>query len=356
MKQISLAALAAVAVGTLLATPSFAAGPAFKVVQHIKMPDGDFDYGSVDSAKGSVYWARDGQITMLNVRTGQITQLVGSANGHVAVPVPGTDLLVESHGVPSVAPGADQSGISIIDVKANKILADIPAGRPAANAPKGPPTGFPDGATYDPASKLVYVMTHFDAVAYAVDPRARKLVATIAVGTKDQEFPAADGKGHLFIAAPGSKEISVIDTKTQKVTGHYPLSCGASGMAYASRSGLLIAECDDDGLAEVVDAKTGKTVASVPIGHSADSVQYDEKDQLAMIPCQEEGKLYVISVANAQHVALVQTLDTAVGTRTGTWDESNDRGYYMAGQSTGKRVHGHLVLKDGTLEQLVVGE
>jgi hypothetical protein len=181
-------------------------------------------------------------------------------------------------------------------------------------------------------------------------------VAKIATDTEDQEFPAADGKGHLFIASPGSKAIAVIDTKTQKLTGKYALSCGASGMAYASKSGLLIAECDDDGLAEIVDAKTGKTVAEVKIGHAADSVQYDAKDQLAMIPCQEEGKLYIISVADAQHVALVQTLDSAVGTRTGAWDQNNDRGYYMAGQSTGKRVHGHLVLQQGTLEQLVVGK
>ena len=353
MKRISLAALAAVAVGTSLALPSFAAGPDYKIVQHIKMPDGDFDYGSVDSANGHVYWARDNQITMFNVKTGQITELVGGANGHVAVPVPGTDLVVELHGAPNTPNG----GIDIIDVKANKILADIPAGGPEAGGPppKGP-TGFPDGATYDPASKLVYVMTHFDAVAYAVNPRTKKLVAKVATKTEDQEFPAADGKGHLFVASPGSKEIAVIDTKTQKLTGAYKLSCGASGMAYASRSGLLIAECDDDGLAEIVDAKTGKTVASVKIGHGADSVQYDAKDQLAMIPCQEEGKLYILSVADPQHVALVQTADTAVGTRTGAWDESNDRGYYMAGKSTGKRVHGHLVLQEGTLEQLVIGK
>ena len=357
MKRLSLAAFAAVAVGTLLAVPSFAAGPGFKIVKHIKMPDGDFDYGTIDSAKGRVFWARDGQITMFNVKTGQITELVGGPNGHAAVPVPGTDLIVESHGVPSVVgPAAATSGIAVIDIKANKIVADIPAGRPAAGAPKGPPTGFPDGATYDPASKLVYVMTHFDAIAYAVNPRTRKLVAQVAVGTKDQESPAADGKGHLFITSPGSKEISVVDTKTQKVTGHYPLSCGASGLAYASRSNLLIAECDDDGLAEVVDAKTGKTVASVTIGHGADSVQYDAKDQLAMIPCQEEGKLYVISVGNPKHVALVQTADSVVGTRTGAWDENTDHGYYMAGKSTGKRVHGHLILQPGTLEMLVVAK
>jgi len=346
MKSISLAVLA---MATALAVPVLAAETNFKVVQHIKMPDGDFDYGSVDSATGRIYWSRDGEITVLNVKTGQLTKLVGGANGHVVVPVPGTDLVVEPHGVPNGA----NNGIAVIDVKANKIVADIPAGRPPAGGPpqKGPPSGFPDGATYDPASKLVYVMTHFDSVAYAVDAKTGKLVAKVATGTKDQESPAADGKGHLFVASPGSKEITVIDTKTQKVTGHYPLSCGASGLAYASRSGLLIGECDDDGLAEVVDAKTGKTVASVPIGHGADSVQYDAKDQLAMIPCQEEGKLYILSVASPQHVALVQTVDTAKGTRTGAWDEKNDRGYYMAGVATDKHVHGHIVLQQGTLEQ-----
>ncbi len=340
MKRLSLVALSAFAAGTLAALPSYAAGPEFAVTQHIKMPDGGFDYGSVDSANGRVYWPRDKALTMLNVKTGEVTQLVTGDNGHTAVPVPGTDLVVVSHGIPK----GTSNGIAIIDVKANKILGEIPAGN------------FPDGATYDPASKLVYVMTHFDAVAYAVDPSTRKLVAKIPLGTKDAEFPAADGKGHVFVNGPGSKLIAVIDTHTQKTTGHYKLSCEASGLAYASKSNLLIAECDDDGLAEIVDASTGKTLASVHIGHGADSVQYDAKDQLAMIPCQEEGKLYILSVADPKHVSVIQELATAKGTRTGAWDEDNDRGYYMAGQSTGKRVHGHLVLQPGTLELLVVAK
>lgn len=352
MKRMWVAAIVAgFAVGGWLAPPSFAAD--FKVDQKIKMPDGDFDYGSVDSSKGKVYWTRDGEITVIDVKTGQVSKIVGGPNGHVAVPVPGTDLIVEPHGVPN----ATNSGIAIIDVKANKILADLPAGRPEAGAPPSKkPTGFPDGATYDPASKLVYVMTHFDAVAYAVDPMSKKIVAKIATNTDDQEFPAADGKGHLFIAAPGSKEIAVIDTKTQKLTGAYKLSCEASGMAYASKSNVLIAECDDDGLAEVVDATSGKTVASVKIGHGADSVQYDEKDQLAMIPCQEEGKLYILNVADPAKASVVQALDTAKGTRTGAWDTTTDRGYYMGGQATDKHVHGHIVLAEGTLQQIVVGK
>lgn len=352
MRHVSFAALAAVAMGTVLALPSYAASPDFKVVQKVKMPAGDFDYGSVDPSKGMVYWSRDGEITQLNVKTGKVAKLVGAPNGHVAVPVPGTDLLVESHGVPN---GSDD-GIAVIDIKQNKIVSDVAAGRPEAGAaPKGP-TGFPDGATYDPASKLVYVMTHFDAVAYGVDPKTGKIAAKISVGTKDQEFPAADGKGHLFIAAPGSSEISVIDTKEQKVTGHYKLSCGASGMAYASKSNVLVAECDDDGLAEVVDAKSGKTLASVKIGHGADSVQYDEKDNLAMVPCQEEGKLYVISLAKPDKADVVQTVDLAKGTRTGAWDDKNDRGYYMGGTATDKKVHGHIVLAEDSLQQFVVGK
>jgi hypothetical protein len=104
---------------------------------------------------------------------------------------------------------------------------------------------------------------------------SRKSVATIPVGGT-LEFPAADGAGKVFVNVTSTPDIAVIDVKSRTVTGHYKLEgCrGASGLAYAPESKLLISSCGN-GMAKVLDAATGKEVASLPIARGPDAVIYD---------------------------------------------------------------------------------
>jgi DNA-binding beta-propeller fold protein YncE len=312
MKSIPLAALG---LTVALAAPAFAADANYKITDRLKMPDGRFDYASADQHAGRIYWPRLDLTNIIDAKTNKISDLKGATNGHVVVPVPGTTLVVEPHGTPNNTP---PNGIVIVDTATNAVTVDIPAGN------------FPDGATYDPSSKLVYVMLHNDGKALAIDAKAGKVAATVDVGGH-LEFPAADGKGHVFVNIQSAAEIGVIDTKTQKVTKHYKLTgCEDNGgLAYATKSKLLISACDN-GVAKVLSAATGKEVASVPIGHGSDAVIYDAKHQLAFIPCAAEGMLYILSVADPAHVSVIQQLPTQKGTRTGAINEASGRVYLMA--------------------------
>ncbi len=311
MKTLSLAAFA---LTVAFAAPAIAADADYKIVDRIKMPDGRFDYASADQSARRIYWPRLDVTNVIDAKTNKVSEMKGATNGHVVVPVPGTTLVVEPHGTPNNTP---PNGIVIVDTAKNAVVTDLPA------------ANFPDGATYDPSSKLVYVMLHNDGVALAVDAKAGKIAATINVGGK-LEFPAADGHGHVFVNIQSAGEVGVIDTKTQKVTAHYKLAgCEDNGgLAYASRSRLLVSACD--GLAKVLDAKTGKEVASIAIGHGSDAVIYDVKHELVFIPCAAEGVLDIISVKDRKHVALVQQLPTQKGTRTGAVDLRSGRVYLMA--------------------------
>ena len=309
----------------------------YRIVDRIKVPDGGFDYATFDSATGRVLMARTDFTTVIDAKTGKVSQLNSAAPGHMAVPVPGTSLIV----LPQ-RPGM----VRIVDMKTDKMLADIKAGE------------NPDGAVYDPFSKTVFVMNHDSGESTVIDPVARKAVATIPVGGT-LEFPASDGAGKVFVNITSVPEIAVIDVKSKAVTAHYKLDgCrGASGLAYATKSKLLISSCGN-GMAKVLQADTGKEIASLPIARGPDAVIYDPVRQLAFIPCGGDGVLEIISVADPAHVASVGHIQTEPGSRTGTLDPQSGRLYLMASKPDPAGTPGPggrgIARVPGTYEVLVI--
>jgi hypothetical protein len=327
----------------VLAAPAIAADTPYKIIDRLKMPNGRFDYASADQTRDRIYWPRLDVTNIIDAKTNKLSDLKSPPNGHVAVPVPGTTLIVEPHGNPADDP---PNGIAIIDTAKNAVTADLPAGN------------FPDGATYDPTSKLVFVMLHNDGVAVLVDATSEEIVGKVNVGGH-LEFPAADGKGHVFVNIQSAGEIGVIDVKKRQVTARYKLAgCEDNGgLAYATKSKLLISACGN-GVAKVLAAATGKEVASIPIGHGSDAVIYDAKRQLAFIPCAAEGMLYVLAVADPAHIGVVQQLPTQKGTRTGAVNEASGRVYLMASKPDLAKPPGPSGRPEplaGSFEMLVVG-
>ena len=139
-----------------------AAAPNYKIVDRIKVPDGGFDYANFDQATGRVLMARTDFTTVIDVKTGNVSQLKSAAAGHMALPIPGTTLLV----LPQ-----RKGTIRIVDKATDGVLADLPGGK------------NPDGAVYDPFTKLVFVMNRESAEATVVDPVAKNVVATIPLVT-----------------------------------------------------------------------------------------------------------------------------------------------------------------------------
>ena len=328
--------LAALAVSAVVAVPAWAAE--YKIVDRFKMPDGGWDYASSDPEKGRIYWSRNEGVTdIIDVKTGKLSQLKNTGNAHLAVPVAGTDLVVLPLRMPAKT-------IRILDAVADKIVADVGGGE------------TPDGATYDPFSKHVFVADRDPSEVTEVDAQAGKS-STFSVGGGHLEFPAPDGAGRLFVNRSQAGEIAVIDIKTQKVTGSYKMpGCeGPSGLAYADKSKLLISSCN--GVAKVLAAADGKEVASIPIGKGPDSVIYDAQRQLAFIPCGRDGVLEVISVADPAKVALVQHAQTQTLARTGALDPQSGRIYLMTATidtAAGPGPAGRPVPKSGSFEMLVV--
>jgi DNA-binding beta-propeller fold protein YncE len=252
--------VASLVFSVVFAASALGAAPNYKVIDRIKVGDGGYDYATYDPATGRVLIARTDYTTVIDTKTGKLSQLTSAAGGHMAMPIPGTNLLLPQ------AKGT----ILIVDGSTDKTVAKLPGG-------KGP-----DGAVYDPFSELVFVMNHNGGDATVVDPAVQQVVATIPVGGV-LEFPVSDGAGKVFVNVQDKNEIAVIDVATLKTTAHYKLAgCEApTGIDYVPAAKLLISSCGENGVVKVIRADTGAEVASLSIALGADAVIYDENRKVA---------------------------------------------------------------------------
>ena len=286
---------------------ALAAAPNYKIVDRIKVPDGGFDYATFDPATGRILMARPNSTTVIDVKTGKVSELKSADKGHIAMPIPGSPLLLVTQRL---------GNILLVDGTADKVVATLKGSK------------NPDGATYDPFSKLIFAMNHDGGDSTVIDPAAKKVVATIPIGG-DLEFPVSDGAGKIFVNVEDKNQIAVIDVRTRKVTTRYAVkNCdGPTGLAYDAADKFLITSCD--GSAHVLRADTGAEVASLTTAKGADAVIYDAMRKLAFIPCRA-GTLEVVSFADPAHISVVHHLPTQLGTRTGTLDPTTGRIYSMA--------------------------
>src|SRR5262249_48388829 len=107
--------------------------PNYRIVERIKVPDGGFDYATFDPSTNRIYMARTDFTTVIDVKTNTVSQLKSGVRGHIFLPIPGTGLAALTQRTGTVR---------LVDIAKDAPLADIPAGK------------NPDGAVYDPFSKL----------------------------------------------------------------------------------------------------------------------------------------------------------------------------------------------------------
>ncbi len=305
----------AIPVASLLLTVAvsavaYAAAPNYHVVDRIKVGDGGFDYAVFDTANNRALIARTNYTVAIDGKTGKVSQLSSAVAGHMAIPIPGTDLLVLPQGKGSVL---------IVNGKTDTKVAELPAGK------------APDGAVYDPYSKMVWVMNHNGGDATVVDPMGQKVVSTVDVGGGVLEFPASDGAGKIWVNVEDRSEIAEIDVKAQKTIAHWKLDgcTNPTGLAYSAKMKLLVSSCGANGVAKVIDATNGKEVASLPIATGADAVMVDDKRGVALIPTRS-GQMEVISLTDRGHIQVVQHVPTQEGSRTGILDPDSGKVYSMA--------------------------
>src|SRR3984885_8241906 len=216
-------------------------------IKKISIPgDGFWDYLTTDPGTGRVFVSHGPEVDVVDPKKGEV---IGKITGLKLV-----------HGI-ALAPEFNHGFIS--DGAANQVVVfDMTTLAKVGEVAAGM---NPDGIIYDPGSKRVFAFNGRSANATAVDAEKGTLASTVTLEGKP-EFPAPEGKGHVFVNIEDKSEVMDIDAKALMVVHKWPLApCEEpSGMAMDPKTRRIFSGCDNKMMA-VMDADTGKVVTTVPI-------------------------------------------------------------------------------------------
>ncbi len=300
---------------TLNALPAMA--QSYHVTDHWKLEGNPrWDYALVDAPAHTLYVTQGAQVTVINTETGKTVNVIGDLKGTHGVALDAID----KYGYIS---DGGANAVVVFDRHTYAKVMSIPAGT------------NPDGIAYEPVTKTVWAFNGRSKNATVIDTTTNKVVATIDLPGKP-EFPAADGKGTVFVNIEDKNQIVRLDAASKTATATWPLNCQSpSGLAMDKSSRRLYSVCDEKKM-NVLDADTGKNVATVPIGDGPDAAGFDAEKKLIFSSNGEDGTLTVVHEDSPDKYTVVETVPTQKSARTMALDVKTGR-VYLASAVMGPR-------------------
>lgn len=326
----------------LCSAMAWAAGPGYKVTDHIKIGGtGTFwDYVFVDSAAARLYVSHANQTEVIDLKTNKV---IGTITETMRV-----------HGIavaPDLGKGYTSNGatntVTVFDLKTLKATGSIPTGT------------NPDAIIYDPASHRVFTFNGNSKDATVIDAKTEKVVATVPV-TGKPEFAQIDGKGKLYFNDETSSEVVEMDTAKATILRRLKLEpCEEpTGLVIDTKKSRLFAACSNK-LMAAVDIKTWKLLGTVAIGAGADGVTID--DGRVFTSNGGDGTMSVIGEVGGKWV-VEETVETQRSARTIGADQKTHKIYLPAAENgpapVGKdgKAKGRGPLLADTFQVLVVSK
>jgi YVTN family beta-propeller protein len=330
--------LVCAAVAALAIVPSFAQAPSYRLAKEVALGAPDkWDYVVYDGPQDRVFVAHGDHVTVVDNKTGTV---VGNVEGTTG----------GSHGI-AFAGGKGYTD----DGKAGTVLVFDPATLKVLKTIKAEPDA--DGIVYDPASKHIIVIDGDSGKLTVIDPQTDFVVATIDLGG-GLEFGMADGAGHFFVDGAEKGEIIKVNTITNKVEAHWPLTgcLKPHGLALDVTAKRVFASCPNKVMA-VIDGETGKQLATQPIGEGTDFAVFDSARKWAL-SSNRDGTLSVIAEKGPNAFITLPPVVTAYGARTMAIDPKTGRlflvsGDYQENPSAADARH-RYILKPGSAKLLIL--
>jgi hypothetical protein len=310
MSRISARTKTALAIA-LLTLPAAATAQAYRVDKYNIGGDGGTDYLSADPATGRVYISRSTHV-----------MVVDGATGKVVGDIPETPRV---HGI-AFAPkwnhgfttNAGDSSVTMFDTRTAAVIRKIHAG-----------TDGLDGIMYDEATDRILTINHSHPMgsAVAIDANTGNVVGTVTLSGRAPEGGVSDGKGTIYINIEDKNSIDVIDAKTLKVRGSWPIEpCdGPTGIALDRATNRIFAGCSKTSV--VVDVASGKVISQIANGNGVDALSWDAKQKLIYIPAGRDGNVTVIHQDTPDRYTVVATVPTMVGAKTIALDDATHKAY-----------------------------
>lgn len=295
-----------------LSAGSAAAQTPYKVLNKWKIGGtGGWDYLLADPGMHRLYVTHGPRVEVLDTHTGKAIGAITGLKGTHGV-------ILDPNGKVGYISDGGANAVVVFDTQSFATLASIPAGT------------NPDGMVYEPVTKTLWAFNGRSSNVSVIDTGSRTVVATIAVPGKP-EFPQVDGKGHVFDNIEDKNVAVEFDAREKKLTATLPLQgCDSpSGMAIDTAHHRFFSVCDGKKMV-VVDTDSFKQIGSATIGEGPDAADFDAKQQLAFSSNGGDGTLSVIDAAHGY--TTLETLPTAKGARTMTYDPTTDKAYVVTAE------------------------
>jgi YVTN family beta-propeller protein len=271
----------------------------YKFLMKISLPgDGKWDYLKMDGERERLFVSHFDRVHIVDLTTNKPIGEITGLNGVHGI------ALAKDLNKGYITNGADNK-ITIFDYNTFKVLKTLSVEGKKA-----------DAVMYDAATKQVFVFNNGSGTAVVINAETDAVAGNIEVGGAP-EFAVTDAKGTVYNNNEDTNEITLIDTKSLKVKGHYPLAPNkvATGLAIDIDNNRLFSACRDPKTLVVLDAASGKIIQTLPIGGGVDAVVYDKELKLVMTS-NGEGNVTVIKQETPDKYKIIQTLVTSPGQKT----------------------------------------
>jgi len=275
--------------------------------------EGGWDYAATDEVGRRIYVTHATKVVVIDIDKDEVVGEITDTPGvHGFAIAPELGLGFSSNG--------GEKKASIVDLKTLQTKSKVDTGP------------NPDGILYVPGVKEVYTFNRDRNAPSATvfEATTGKVITTIKLpGTP--EFAVVDIKaGRVYNNIDSMNLVVAIDIKTHEIVAQWPTAPGegGSGMAIDLPNHRLFIGCDN--LMVMMDSTTGKVVGSVEIGAGVDANRFDPGLKMAFASCGQAGSVSIAKEETPEKLTIIQTLETARGSRTMTLDPKTHKIYLAA--------------------------
>lgn len=218
-----------------------------------------FDYQSYDGSRHLLFVAHlgDGAVTAMDTRSQRVVANVeGLKQVHGVLAVPELGRVYAS--------ATGERRVVVIDEGSFEVIASIPAG------------AYPDGMTYVPSRKKLYVADKRGALV-VIDAASNQAITTIPLDGQAGNVGHDPVSDRVVVNLRSKGKLAEIDPATDTVVALHPLPGALEnhGLLIAPAARLAFVACEGNSVLLTLDLDGMRVVSSHPVGAAPDTMAFD---------------------------------------------------------------------------------
>jgi DNA-binding beta-propeller fold protein YncE len=314
----TLVACAALGLSLFAASSSASAFYRLESAVLLKSESPDWDYVTLDAARGHLFIARRGDgVTVYDVKSKKALRTIDKSDDANATTL-----------VPEFDRGYTTNGdgtTTIFSLSTLKTIDRVKFGEDA------------DSGFYDPVTKqIAFTMGDSKALAF-VDGKTGQVLGKMSIESSKLDGTAPDGEGNLLMALRDKNTVIKIDIANRKVVEQWPTTgCEQpTGLAYDKGNKRVLVGCRGaKPVLAVLDASNGRVTGTHEIGRGNDGVIYDASTRRVYTSNGVDGNLVIYEQTDADNYKLIEATTTRPYARTMALDPATKKVYLVTAEGT----------------------